>query len=277
MGWRNRPKFINQCPSNIDYVLFIDENGSDDLKDIKKNPFKYTNQSEFLTITGIVVHRDNLAIAKTELMRLKTKYWTDGLCSYKSKIKRVCFHSVDIRKKQGPFNPRKIAYYDFLKELSEVMQFIPFTVFSSSINKVKHCEQYVYPNHPYHLCLNFIAERFAKYYLKPHDTAIIVFEGIGKQHDRFTLDHMKLLLERGTSFVQAGYFQKIKGIYFNRKWSCLDNDLKSYFGLEIADLCSYPIHKFVKYDNKDLAFTSVESHLYNYPQYLGYGIKTFPQ
>ena len=277
-NWRNRPIFIDYCPASIDYILFIDENGSCDLKNILKNIDKYKNQKDFLTITGVAIKTSNLKQVEDHIMNLKNNYWPNALFPYKIKDriehKRVCLHSIKIRKKQGPFSPKKIDYDKFIGELAKVIENIPITIFSSTINKVEHCYKYPNPHHPYSLCLNFIIERFVKFFLGHNESAIIVLEQRGKKEDKFILNHLKNLLSNGTNFVEPKYFKKIKGVYFNGKWS-KDNS-KTYFGLEIADICSYPIHKFVKHKKEDHAFTVLKTKIYNYPHYMGYGIKIFP-
>lgn len=122
MGWRNRPKFINYCPEWVDYVLFIDENGSGDIKYVAENFASLIPNQELLTITGIAIKASNLVKVKEEIMNLKLKYWENGMFKYGNKMKRVCFHSRNIRKKEGPFNPSIINYHDFENDLSKVIQ-----------------------------------------------------------------------------------------------------------------------------------------------------------
>ena len=50
----------------------------------------------------------------------------------------------------------------------------------------------------------------------------------------------------------------------------------TYCGLELADLCSYPIHKFVKYNKKDKAFLAIENKIDCFPNYINKGLKIFP-
>ena len=80
----------------------------------------------------------------------------------------------------------------------------------------------------------------------------------------------------GNDFTSASAFSKIKGVYFNPKWSEEAHCQKSYWSLEIADVCSYPIHKYLCYDKKDPAFLVVEKKLRCYPRYIGRGLKIFP-
>ena len=67
---------------------------------------------------------------------------------------------------------------------------------------------------------------------------------------------------------------KIDGVYFNPKWN--EEYSSTYVGLEITDLFSYPIHKYVKRNTKDKAFLTFEDKIVGYPNYKNKGIKTFP-
>lgn len=63
-------------------------------------------------------------------------------------------------------------------------------------------------------------------------------------------------------------------MYFNPKWN--EEYSSTYVGLEITDLFSYPIHKYVKRNTKDKAFLTFEDKIVGYPNYKNKGIKTFP-
>lgn len=277
MGWRNRPKFIDYCPPNIDYVFFIDENGTGEINYIQKNINKFKQSKEILTITGVAIKAKDLNYIKQQILNLKIKYWPPyGYYSYKNQPKRVCFHSREIRHQEGPFSQKIINYNAFIQDLSNTISNLPIQIFSSSIDKVAHVKKYVTPIHPYNLSLNFIIERFVKYFLHNNQKAIIVIEAQGKKEDNFKLKYLKDFVDNGSDYVTREDLSKIKGIYFNEKWSKKANCLKSYFGLEIADLCSYPIHKYIKYGVKDPAYKCIENKIYGYPSYMGKGLKIFP-
>lgn len=281
MGWRNRPKYIDYCPKNVDYIMFIDENGDSDLKYIKRCIFKnktIDENSVYFTVTGVIIKRNNLSDIKDKIMEIKLKYWKDGHYKYDGiHDKRICFHSREIRRREKPFSDDLINRENFLQDLSGFLDYVPCHIVSSTINKEKHFKGYCYPKHPYNLNLNFVLERFVKFYLNNGETGIIILEARGKDEDKKVLKHIKELIDNGTRFVEAEYFKKIKGVYFNKKWQLNSNCKKSYFGLEIADLYSYPIHKYCKTGKKDKAFKVLEKKLYNYPYYDGCGIKIFPK
>ncbi|SKB00056.1 Protein of unknown function [Caloramator quimbayensis] len=279
MSWRNRPTFIESCPEDIDYILFVDENGDSNLKYIKKciiNKHLPDNNNRFLTITGTIVKKEDLTNIKNKILALKQKYWENGMFYYKGHLKRVCFHSVDIRTKKGPFSDKIIRYNDFIIDLSAILDEIPAIIVSSTIDKYNLYMKYNSPYNPYNLSLNFVLERFVKYILKPGEKGIVILEARGEKDDKKLLDHIKFIIDNGTNVVSSNYFSKIKGVFFNPKWHAQSNGKKSYFGLEITDLYSYPIFKYCSTGTKDKAFQTLESKLFKYPNYTGCGVKKFP-
>lgn len=278
MGWRNRPKYIENCPQNVDYIMFIDENGDSDLKHVincKNKSLTPDTANVYFTISGVIINKDNLNSIKENINELKNKYWYEGIHKYGNNNKKVCFHSREIRRREGPF--KDIKYDAFINDLSKFMENIPCSIISSTINKFEHVKKYDNPTEPYDLCLIFILERLVKYYLSDDDSSIIILESRGKKEDKKILEYMKRLLDNGTEYVSKDLFKKIKGIYFNSKWQHCSQNKKTYFGLEIADLYSYPIHKYCKGLGKDRAFKCLEKKIYKYPKYDGCGIKKFPK
>lgn len=279
MGWRNRPTYKKNLPNNVDYVMFIDENGDTSFKHIKKcikNGIDINVNDKFFTVTGCIIEKDNLKNIKDSIMELKHKYWEDALYFYKDRQKRVCFHSSEIRGEKGPFSKTVINRNNFLNDLSDFMSDLDINILSSSIDKERHVKLYSNPYHPYNLCLKFILERFVKYYIKSNKTGIIVLESRGKKEDKFILEYIKELIDNGSEYVNKEQFKKIKGIYFNPKWCKESNFKKSYFGLELKDLVSHPIRKYSIKNEKDRSFDCIEDKIYGYPNYRGKGIKVFP-
>lgn len=70
-------------------------------------------------------------------------------------------------------------------------------------------------------------------------------------------------------------FSKIKGVCFNPKWCHTADDKKSYWELELADLCAFPIHKYLAYGTADPAFDVLKSKICGFPNYYGKGLKSF--
>lgn len=250
--------------------------GIPNLNDIIKNRDKYRNKKDILTITGAAFKVSSMSSINDSFRVLKKKYWENGTYTYKGIVKEVCFHSREIRKRMAPFSPGQINYNDFIVDLTNLIKETPVTIFSSSIDKVKHVERYSTPDHPYNLSLRFIIERYVKFFLSKHQSGAIILEARTPKSDTFTLNHIKQFLKNGDRYITPEELLKIKGVYFSRKWKESGGKYKSCNGLEVADLCSYPIHKYVKYSTKDRAFKNMENKLHRYPNYYGCGLKVFP-
>lgn len=287
MSWRNRPRSIEYCPNNSDYIMFVDENGSNDLKYIYKcireNQTPDINAT-FFTVTGCIIHKEYLKTLMDNILALKCKYWENGYYNYKGKIKRVCFHSREIRKKDGPFYLPDDVYYNFINDLTEFLKSIETKIISININKYLLCKKYLTPFDPYEISSQFLIERFSKFLLENNSSGTIVLETRGYKEDRILLEHLKRVIDTGTGnynrkYVSSNEFKKtIEGIYFNPKWCISSDNKKSYYGLEIADLFSYPIHNYVRSNcqTRSRPYEVLENKLINYPCYIGFGLKIFP-
>lgn len=288
--WRKRPTLIDEWEENIDFIMAIDENGTTDLEGIR-NLFngnylellkaRYEKSSymhdRWFTITGTILKRCNFPKFKDKITTIKFAHWEDGLYRYRQGERRVVFHSREIRKREGPFNPKKINYHNFITDITDMISNLDFKIFSASIDKIDHIAKYSNPYHVYSLCLNFIVERFCRYLNNNRSTGILLLESRGKEEDAEVLDYLVKLLDEGNNFHDRTHFSCIKGVYFNPKWCFAKNKAKaSYIQLELTDLVSFPIYKYIKTGSKDLAFEALESKLHNYPNFHGYGVKKFP-
>jgi hypothetical protein len=288
--WRKRPTLIDEWDESIDYVLAIDENGTTDIEGIKSefdgNLFKLLSagydknilmHERWFTVTGVMLERSQFPIFKDKINTIKYAYWQNGIYKYKQGERRVVFHSREIRKKEGPFNPKHIEYPKLMNDISSMVREIDFTIFSASIDKIKHINKYARPYHVYNLCLDFVVERYCRFLNSNNKTGILMLESRGKEEDSFILKHLIKLIESGNNYHDKSHFNCIKGVYFNPKWCFIKNNAKaSFIILELADLVSFPIYKYIKTGNKDLAFEALERKLQNYPYFHGYGIKIFP-
>lgn len=195
---------------------------------------------------------------------------------YDRGLKRVCFHSREIRRNKGPFSQDVIDFYSFVEDINIMIEKSELTIFSSSIDKLKHVKQYTFPVPPYELCLRFVLERIVKYFLAENGTCALILEARGKKEDGELHKELKNIIDNGTKYTDRNLYKKIKGVYFNQKWCKKSNEQKSYFGLELSDLCSHPIHKYSNFNIKNKAFDVLEKKIYKYPNYIGKGIKIFP-
>jgi len=285
--WSKRPTILYQFPDFIDYIMFVDENGTSDLKGVRKKIQSGTQipiGEQFFTVTGVIIHRPDFPQIRKNFTQLKNSYWENGLFFYPKaqRQKRVCFKSNDIRNRSGPFDPTIINYNLFIHDLSNLVIQSPYKIMSANLDKAMHiCKYRSNACNPYELCLTFIIERFAKFSLVPQKAkGVLVLESRGKKEDRKLLEYLKLFLSTGISpsgkWVTPDELSFIRGIFFNPKWCSEEHDLKSFIGLELADLVSYPIHKYFRSGEKDRSFLGIENKFDSYPKYLGRGLKQFP-
>jgi hypothetical protein len=288
--WRRRPTLIDNWPEDVESIMAIDENGTTDLEYFKKQKEKYPmeilkasmglsnkyDNDKWFTTTGVIMNRDEYPKFRDDIVTLKETFWPEGKAYYKGQLRRVVFHSREIRKKEGPFEPSQFDYDRFVRELSLLIEKTPYVAFSASINKVKHVQKYKNAFHVYNLCLNFIVERYCHWLNANNKKGLLFLESRGKDEDHRILKYLINLLDNGNNYNGPEHFCNIVGVYFNPKWSLSHNYQMSFPLLELADLVSYPIYKHMRSQKKDLAFKVVEKKLFSYPHYNGYGLKQFP-
>ena len=251
--WYDKPVRVLSLKRDIDYIMCIDENGSSSnltyvLKQIS-NEKELSEDDKYFTITGCIFTKDDYFNSKRLIKSLKNKYWNNGVF-YDTKSKRdkeICFHSRDIRKHNGCFNDNVINYNEFMIDLSDTMKDIKCKIISISVNI---------------------------YDTENNKKGIIMLEARGKEEDKELLKHIsKVINHTGTKKISSKELRnKIDGVYFNPKWN--EDYNFTYVGLEITDLFSYPIHKYIKRNIKDKAFIIFEDKIVGYPNYNNKGIKT---
>ena len=278
--WYDKPTKIRQLSDEIEYIMCIDENGSSNnltyiLKQIS-NDKEVLEDDKYFTITGCIFTKKEYMDSKNIIKDLKNKYWKDGKFYDKksNKEKAVCFHSREIRKHDNCFNDSLINYDEFMVDLTNAMINIQCKIISISINLYEYLKR-GYTHNVYNVAFDFLLERYI-YATSGNKKGIIMLEARGKEEDSELLEHIsKVIRKTGTKSIKSSELKnKIKGVYFNPKWN--EEYGSTYTGLEITDLYSYPIHKFIKRNKKDQAFLTYENKIVGYPNYNNKGIKVFP-
>lgn len=278
--WYDKPVRVLSLKRDIDYIMCIDENGSSSnltyvLKQIS-NEKELSEDDKYFTITGCIFTKDDYFNSKRLIKSLKNKYWNNGVF-YDTKSKRdkeICFHSRDIRKHNGCFNDNVINYNEFMIDLSDTMKDIKCKIISISVNIYEYLKK-GYTHNIYNVAFDFLLERYI-YDTENNKKGIIMLEARGKEEDKELLKHIsKVINHTGTKKISSKELRnKIDGVYFNPKWN--EDYNFTYVGLEITDLFSYPIHKYIKRNIKDKAFLIFEDKIVGYPNYNNKGIKIFP-
>ena len=209
-----RPTRLKTISSNIDYIMCIDENGSEALLK-QAEAFIENNNSvpiddKYLTITGVIFTRSDYSNTYFEIEQLKKKYWKDGL--FNNGI-AVCFHSCDIRRKKPPFDDNSINRNAFLNDLTEVLENTQCKIISSSINVENYIKSGKYHYDIYNTAIQFLIERYI-YATKNGKKGIIVLESRDQKQDKKILENINRLFENGTTIIKAKEFkEKVIGSY----------------------------------------------------------------
>lgn len=277
IDWTKKPTSIQLWNNSIPYVMFVDENNTGTLKTILKkikNNQAISNDEKYFTLTGCILTLYEYQLLKNDFETLKLAYWENGVYYKDGKSFKVCFHSNEIRRRKNAFSVQLIDYSKFIEDLTSTIMNIDFKIISVNINIYDYMIK-KYPLDIYSMGFNLILEEFINF-LPPNNKALIMFEARGKKEDYALLRHMtSTIFSTGTTnYCSNRLSSQIKGIYFNSKRN-IDNTI-TYSGLELADLCSYPIHKYVKNGSKDLAFHAIENKFEAYPNYTNKGLKLFP-
>lgn len=243
--------------SNIHNIIAIDETGTPTLKNVSRN-----ENLKWFAETGIIIEKGHINSFSEDILKIKEKYWKNGMFNGK----KVVFHFRDIRKKVGPFNPKVINYEQFIYDLAELIVSLPFQFSSAVINKVDHCRRYKTPFPVYELSTKFLFERLTYRMRMLNENCVIMFESRGNREDQELLNYVIDLIKKGNEYELN--FNNILGVYFNKKRT--ENDTKSYWPLEIADIVSYYVYESKNSDRNLMLNKIIDKKIYK-------GIKIFPE
>jgi hypothetical protein len=245
------------------YLLFLDESGNHGLRKIDPN-------FPVFVLTGVLFSEDSYATTIQKVDVLKRKYF---------KTQDVILHRRDMRKYERGF---EIFFDDnvkkrFYQDLNAILSDMDYTVIASAIDKEKHIQTYgKLADDPYEIALTFVLERtvFEADDKRDAESIHVVIEGRGKREDAQLAKRYNELLYRGTGQIDA---KRLINMYDQELEVKLkrDNDC----GLQIADLCAYPIARHVISTNEpNIAFDVIRSKIRSGPRgFMGYGIKVFPK
>lgn len=281
LNWWDYPQKIKYWEPDIDYVMFIDENGNNtkisDIYNKIKNNNEISVDERYFTITGCIFIKETYVLLNDNIRTLKNKYWNNGYYNdiKSQKSKYVCLHSRDIRRHDGAFNDLVINYKEFMLELSDILKNTECKIISVSID----LEEYIKQGNKekvYEKAFDLLLERYI-YATKNNKKGIIMLESRGKKEDKILLTHIyDIIHNKGQRNIKTKELEKkIKGVYFNPKW--YGGYSATFAGLEIADLFSYPIHQYVKYKKENISFEVIKDKIAYYPDFINKGIKIYPK
>lgn len=239
--------------NNIDqkshYHFFIDESGDHSLININKD-FPY------FTLCWILISDTEYKKLEQSIIDMKTSLFETN---------DVILHSRDIRKCEWYFSKLFDLNFkkDFYSRLNQTIEETNFQIISNTVQKESYIEKYWKSAvNPYKISLSYVLERmiFCLDGLQGK-TIQIHIEKRGKKEDIELLKHYNMILDQGTYYVDPERFQsKIVECMFRKKY---DNDI----GIQIADLCAYPIISAIKNnDYSNPAYQVIENKIYINPK-----------
>ena len=140
----------------------------------------------------------------------------------------------------------------------------------------EHIKRYgKWASNPYTLSLSFILEELPLLNSSGTGNTVQIYaEKRGRKEDSQLLSHFNSVLDSGTYYVSSVRLKKIiKSFRFHHK-------RENIIGLQIADLCAYPIARHILNPKEPyLPFEIIESKIYSEiktGRKRGWGLKVFP-
>ena len=249
--------------NQYDYVAFFDENGSasslDYIQECLANNKPVDDNRRYFTLTCCIFTRNGYAFTSSLIKTLKKEYW-------KKELKQpIILHTKDIVKKEKCFkfgSERK--YKKFIDSLSNVIELARCKIISVTFDLYSYAVQ-GYKYDPYEVAFDTIARVIMR---GPYEGKrfALVFEARGKEEDKMLGKHIeKIINVSGTKDFKKDFLQEIfKGVFFNHKVS--KDGTYVYPGIEIVDLCSYPIYRYQRYGTKSPDFEIVIKKIIGYKE-----------
>ncbi len=244
------------------YLLFLDESGDHGLKTIDPS-------FPIFVLTGLLFSEESYKVTNQKINVFKNKFFGTT---------KVILHRRDMRKYEKGFEILFDADIkrQFYTELNKILQAADYKIISSVIDKQKHIEQYgKLADDPYEIALTFVLERTLFEADEKRNIASIqvTIEGRGKKEDALLAKRYNELLYRGTSQIESRRFINIYDEELEVRLK-KDNDC----GLQLADLCAYPIARFFMNNNElNPAYEVIKDKIRKGPKgIIGYGVKIFP-
>ncbi len=246
----------------MNYKLFLDETGDHGLTYIDDN-------FPLFLLCGCIISEEELRILELRISKLKQDLFGST---------EVILHSRDIRKCEGAFQ----ILFDldikarFYTEINKILSESNYQLIGAAVNKEKHIKRYgKNASEPYCLSLSFILEKLMLFLdsMGSNTKVGILVEKRGRKEDQQLLSHFNSVKDLGTYYVTPSRFSdKIEHFSFHSK-------RENIAGLQIADLCAYPMARHVLSPKEPyIPFKVIENHIYkgNQGEYMGWGLKVFP-
>lgn len=238
-------------------VAFIDESGDFELNTIDPN---YPVCAQCALTCTVDEYLDK---AVPNLMKVKYSFFGNEC---------VVMHGHKIRKRSAPFDILRDAdvQNEFMDALSWAINELSGCIIVAAVHKERHVNQYISPNDPFFLSLQFLLERLYMHWsaeLAKGKRLTCIFEQRGAVEDRKTLAWFNAIC--------AGDNRRRQQFPFDADFRPKDQNV---IGHQYADLVAYAACRYVQTGNEDrLDWQAVKGKLRQVDgRYQGHGLKVFP-
>ena len=238
-------------------IAFIDESGDFELKKI--NPH-YPVCAQCALTSTVDEYIDQ---AVPNLMQIKYSFFGNEC---------VVFHGYKLRRRSPPFDILRDpeVFTEFRRAVARAIRDLNGCLIVAAVHKQRHVGQYIYPEDPFFLSLQFLLERLHAHWereLAKGQRLLCVFEARGRNEDKRTL----------------AWFEEIcGGRNYRRQKFPFDADFRAkdqnVAGHQYADLAAYTACRYVERgDETSDDWQAVKEKLRCVGgEHLGHGLKVFP-
>jgi hypothetical protein len=213
-----------------EYIAFLDECGDHSLRHIDKDFPIYV-------LSTVIINREDYgSTILPKLNQLKLKYWDH---------EGVNLHSRDIRRGIGPYSilRDKRIRTALLEEISTLIQTLPFDLVISDMSKLDLPTKNL---NVLDKCIIQLQGNLVQWMKVNKQTILpVTVESRGKKEDR----------DFKTIFKKQNHLASIPLLFLSKH--------KNIAGIQIADLCAYPVARNILNPNENnLPFQVIQNHLF---------------
>lgn len=211
------------------YRLYVDESGDHNYRDLDDVGHRY------LGVIGIAIETDYYrSDFQPGLEALKQQYFPH------SPDDPVILHREDIYNRRHAFgvlnDPDKNALWEHA--LADFVRGSRFAIIAVVIDKKSHREKYGNSaQHPYHLCLTFLLERYKGLLTYLRCKGDVLAESRGRNEDAELSRVYSYVWHHGTFYNSARSFQSV----LTSRELKLRRKIANVAGLQLADLLAHPV------------------------------------
>jgi len=258
------------------FRLYIDESGDHVFKHLEEEGHRY------LCLLGCWFRGRDYRLFHQELQTFKQRHIPHN------PDEPIILHREDIINRRRAFwrlrDADKAQAFDH--DLLALIRRVEFRIVAVVIDKKKLKDQYPAPNHPYHLAMDFLLQRYCGFLNHVNRCGDVMAESLGGHEDRLLKNSYARVYEQGAWGKKAVFFQQA----LTSKELKVKPKSANIAGLQLADLLANPLRKGVLIEKgkvhgplapfaeriPEVVKNKFNRHLYN-GRVEGYGKVLFPK